>query len=179
MIDVFSVLQVVLRDAGLSVRLLSVDRMSVVSFEDEAIIGFACVFDNPNKLLENWKSVEMAVLRRYAPNLRVAGEKAWNVYCVFLSGGAADPIQDRQVRRVDEDLQRTRKIAACGIANREDLIRAILPILPLQFKPMLVPENVTRRLRGRLESIVPNAADFVLDESTPPTEVVPLLREKG
>jgi hypothetical protein len=177
MIDVLSTLQVVLREAGFSTRLTSIDRSSIVCFEDDTLLGFGFIFEDPVSLLELWKIREMVLLKRYAPSVRAAGEKAWNVYCLFLCGAAADPIQNRQVRWVEEDLERTRKVAACGLASREDLLRALLPVLPLQYQPVLRAEDVTERLQTRIRTIAPTAPHVVLDQSVSPAEVVRLLGE--
>lgn len=175
MIDVLSTMQVVLREAGYIARLISIDRFPVVHFEDDTLMGFGCVFDNPDELLGRWKILETSLLMRYAPRLRIAGEKAWNVYCVFLCGSAADSVQNRQVRWLEEDLERTRKVAACGIDSREDLMRVLLPVLPLQHQPVLRAEDVTERLKRRILNIAPRAADVALDEAVSVAEVVRLL----
>ena len=175
MIDLLSTMQVVLRDAGFSTRLTSVDRSSIVCFEDDALMGFGCVFEDPGGLLTRWKATETSLLTRYAPSFRAAAEKAWNVYCLFLCGAAADPIQNREVRWIEEDLDRTRKVAACGLASREDLLRALLPVLPLQYQPVLRAEDVTERLQTRIRSIAPRASHVVLDQAVSPAEVVRLL----
>jgi hypothetical protein len=177
MIDVISTLQVVLREAGFSTRLTSIDRSPIVCFEDDTLLGFGCIFEDSTGLLERWKIMEMALLEHYAPNIRAAGEKAWNVYFLFLCSLAADQIQSRQVRWIEENLERTRKIAACGIASREDLLRAILPVLPLQYRPVLRAEDVTDRLLTRIRTIAPRAQHVVLDQSVSPVEVVRFLRE--
>jgi predicted RecB family nuclease len=85
----------------------------------------------------------------------------------------------RQIARIEEDLERTRKLASSGITTREELVRTLLPILPLQFQPSLQPEDVTERLRRRIRAIAPNAAQIALNEDVPVTEVVRLLGEKA
>ena len=177
MIDVLSTLQVLLREGGFSTRLTSIDRSPIVCFEDDTLLGFGCVFEDPVGLLERWKTMEMALLKRFAPSVRTAGEKAWNVYLLFLCGPPADPSQYRQVRWIEEDLDRTRKLAACGLASREDLLRAILPILPLQHQPILRAEDVTERLKTRIRTISPTAPHVVLDQSVSFEEVVRILGE--
>lgn len=177
MINLLSTMQVLLREAGFNTRLTSIDRYSVVCFEDDTLMGFGWIFDNSDELLSRWKAAEMSILTRYAPGFRVAGEKAWNVYSVFLCSLGAGPSQNRQVRWIEEDLERTRKIAACGLASREDLIRALLPILPLQYQPTLRTEDVTDRLQRRIRTIAPKASDVALDETVAPAEVVRLLGE--
>jgi len=175
MIDVLSAMQVVLREAGFATRLSSLDRSPIVSFEDDTLIGFGCVFESPDALLARWKTTEKSLLMRYAAGIRTAGEKAWNVYCIFLCGSAADTVHNRQVRWIEEDLEHTRKIAACGLATREDLLRALLPVLPLQYQPVLRPEDVTERLLTRIRTIAPRAAHVMLNPAVSPSEVVRLL----
>jgi hypothetical protein len=175
--DLISTLQIVLREADFTTRLVSVERYPIVAFEDGTLMGFGCVFENPDDLLANWKVREMSLLSFYAPSIRLAGEKAWNVYCLFLCSVAAEPDQNRRVQWIDEDQDRTRKIAACGLESREDLVRALLPILPLQHQPVLQIEDFTERVRMRIRNIAPKAADIVLDKSTSPAEVVRLLGE--
>lgn len=76
MIDLLSAMQVVLQEAGFNTRLTSIERSSIVCFEDDTLVGFGYVFDNPVALLERWKTVEMTIIKRFAPNFRIAGEKA-------------------------------------------------------------------------------------------------------
>lgn len=179
MIDLLASTQVELRKAGYTTRLESMNRSSVVCFEDIVVTGFALVFADPVTLVAEWKDTESALLRRHAPSLRAAGDKAWNVYCVFLSESPAPADLDRQIRWIEEDLNRTRKIAACGISSREDLIRALLPILPLQYQARLRAGDITERLRARIQGIAPKASEVVLNDSVPPAEVVRLLGESS
>lgn len=178
MIDLLSSTQILLRDAGFTTHLTSVDNFPSVSFEDDALVGFGSAFSSPTDLLARWKLIETAILTRYSQSLRTAGEKAWNVYVVLLCSEVADPIVNRQVCWIEEDLERTRKIAACGLASREDLVRALLPLLPLQYQPALQVESVTDRLQRRIGFIAPAASAIALDDSVPASEVVSLLGEK-
>jgi hypothetical protein len=175
MIDVLSTIQGVLREAGFSTRLTSIDRSPIVCFEDDVLMGFGCIFEDPGGLLMRWKATETALLTRYATSLRTAGDKAWNVYCIFLCGSGADSIQDRQVRWIEEDLERTRKLAGCGVASREDLERVLLPVLPLRYQPVLQAEDVTQRLQRRIRTISPRASEVALDDAVSAAEVVRLL----
>ena len=119
--------------------------------------------------------MEQLILKSYAPRLYNAGEKAWNVYFLFLCSSVADSVQSLEVSWIEEDLDRTRKVAACGLSSREELKRALLPVLPLQFQPMLQPEDVTERLQKRIHTIAPKASLVVLDETVSVVEVVRLL----
>lgn len=175
MTDLFSTIQVVLKEADFETHLTSINDLKVVSFEDNVLLGFCCVFDNPNDLLDNWKTKESALLSRFAPQIRSAADKAWNVYCVFLCSGTADDVQSRQVRQIEENLERTRKIASCGIAGRDDLVATLLPLLPLQYHAILKTVDATERLRRRIAQIAPEAESVVLDDSVSPSEVVRLI----
>lgn len=179
MIDLLSTSQVLLREAGFSVRLTSVGKTSVVCFEDEALIGFCSSFGEPQDLLDGWKPFEGEMLNRFAPQIRTAGDKAWNVYCVFLCSTSGNSLQNRAVAWIEEDLERTRKIAACAVGSREDLIRALLPVLPIQYQPALEHEDLTERLQRRIADIAPAAARIALDPSVAPAEVVRVLGERS
>lgn len=175
MIDLLSNMQVVLQDAGFTTRLGANAESPIVCFENESLIGFGSIFNDPADLLSRWKEVEEALLVRYSLSFRRAGDKAWNVYSVFLCGLAADASLSRQVRWIEEDLHRTRKVTGCGLTSREDMVRALLPLLPIQQQPILQIEDTTERLNRRIRTIAPRAADVVLDESVLPSEVVRLL----
>ena len=178
MIDVLSIVQLILRDAGFNTSSLSVDRYPGVLFEDDAVVGFAVVFPDSQELLSKWKAIEFAFLTRHAHSLQKAGEKAWNVYTVLLSQEAADSAVERQVRWVEEDLDRTRKITASGIETREDLVTALLPLLPIQYRPSLGKENIGERLKQRIGLIAPEITEVALDVKVPPEEVVRLMGER-
>ncbi len=157
MIDLVSTVQGVLQDARFTTRLTTLNRLPVVCFEDEVLMGFVSIFDTSASLLSDWRATETSLLRRYAPSLRDAGDKAWNVYSIFLCSASAVENEERAVRWIEEDLEQTRKLAACGISNRDDLMRALLPILPLQYQPALEPEDLTNRLKQRIRTIAPKA----------------------
>lgn len=175
MIDLLATAQVLLRDGGYSIRLNSVGHAPAFCFEDAAILGFCRSFEGTQELIAGWKTFESEVLARFAPQIRAAGDKAWNVYCVLLCAEPADDGQKRAVSWIEEDLERTRKVAACGIASRVDLIRALLPILPVQYQPVLQQEDLTKRLQRRIADIAPQAQQVVLDQTVPPSEAVQLL----
>lgn len=179
MIDLLSTSQNLLKDAGFSVRLLSIGRSPVLCFEDSALIGFCCSFDTADDMLNRWKLFETEILTRFAPSFRAAGDKAWNVYCAFLCGSTATPEQKRKVSWIEEGLERTRKIAACGISSREELTRALLPVLPIQYQPVLLDADVTERLKKRIEDISPQVVHIALDPAVSAEEVVRLLGERS
>lgn len=175
MTDITSTVQIMLQEAGYETWLVSVDQVTAVCFEDDAIMGFASIFDDPALLLERWRNVESILLARHATRLREAEEKAWNVYSIFLCPASASDDVARQFRRIDEDLERTRKIAACHLVGQEEIVTALLPLLPIQYCPRLENEDLTERLKKRILAIAPAAVDVVLDETVSPIEVVRLL----
>lgn len=177
MIDLTASLQIVLQDVHFRTSLASLEGSTVVCFEDDVIMGFACTYTTPAELLTQWRSAEMSLLRRYAPNFRAAGDKAWNVYFAFLCPAVADKSQRREIQWIEEDLERTRKIASCGVATRADLIRALLPLLPLQYQPLLEPPDLTGRLRVRIRAIAPEVEEAALNTEVSAEDVVRLLTE--
>lgn len=177
MIDIGTV-QGVLIEAGFSAALAEVGGSLVVSFEDEAVMGFVCLFSSPKELLGGWEHLQRSLLSKWAPSLRTAGEKAWNVYCCFLCRSPGDAQEVRQVRWIEEDLNQTRKISACDIVSREDVVRALLPIMPLQYSARLQNEDLARRFESRLRHVVPDHVGVILNEDIAAEEVVRLLGER-
>ncbi|RUX25828.1 hypothetical protein EOA13_25840 [Mesorhizobium sp. M7A.F.Ca.US.011.01.1.1] len=178
MIDLLSMTQVLLKEAGFDARLVSLNKAPLLCFEDSALLGFCYTFESADQLLREWQKVETDVLIRFAPNFRAAGDKAWNVYCAFLSEDAPTDEQAREIGWIEEDLQRTRKIAACGIADRRALIASLLPLLPVQYQPILPDSDVTERLKRRVADISPNVVQTALDESVSVAEVVRRMGER-
>jgi|SRR5882724_5704716 len=176
-----SQLQIVLQEAEYQTWLSTVDKLSAVGFEDSTVMGFACIFDTADSLLQRWRDIETALLHKHALSFQKAGEKTWNVYSAFLCGETTTDVQAREIKWIEEDLERTRKIAACGITDRESLITALLPLLPLQFQPVLDSEDfdVTQRLQKRIMDIAPSVETAALDDKVSTIEVVRLLETQG
>jgi hypothetical protein len=61
MTDVRSPVQMVLQDAGYGTWLSSVGGQTVVIFEDDAVMGFVCVFDDVQLMLRRWREMETGV----------------------------------------------------------------------------------------------------------------------
>lgn len=176
MTDILGAVQLILNDAKFRTRLMSVADEPSVFFENDSVMGFVRVFPAADELLKGWRDAELAFLRTYAPRLRQSGDKAWNVYSVFLSAGpAADDLQ-RSIRWIEENLERTRKIASAGLTSRGEIVQALVPILPLQHEAVLGPGDVEVRLRTRLQTLWPKSADAILSFEVEPTEVIQLLR---
>ena len=174
MMDLSSSVQVILQDVGYDTWLLAIDDLQAIGFEDDAVMGFVCIFDDVASLLRRWRDLETKLLSGHASSLRKAGEKTWNIYSVFLSSGIADEVQLREVRWIEEDLERTRKLAACRLSSRDEILTALLPLLPIQRQPVLATEefNLTLRLEKRIAAIAPAAGSAVLDNSVSAADVV-------
>jgi hypothetical protein len=177
MTDLKPTLQALLRDAGYQTWFVAMDRYEVVAFEDDATMGFACIFERGSMLLEEWKSLETKFLMNFALALKRAGEKTWNVYSVFLCAENTSEDETRAIRWIEENLERTRKITGIVPNGRADLITALLPLLPIQYQPRLDSEDfdLTQRLRRRIASIAPAAEHAALDAGVAASEVVRLL----
>lgn len=179
MIDLLSISQGILRENSLTTRLLRLGTATIISFEDDALLGFIHLFETPAEMIENWAETEHSFLRAQATRFRAAGEKAWNVYSIFLCEMDGNSHEKRQIHWIEENLERTRKLASCGINTRADLLGALLPILTLQQRPKLDSDKFEDRLRRRVSQIAPGATDAVLEKAVNPTEVVRLLKERA
>ena len=177
MTNLKSQLQIILQDAGYSTWLGVIDELEVVGFEDEAVMGFACIFKEVLDMLNRWRDVETRLLTKHASSLQRGGEKTWNVYSVFLSQTVPDEVQSREIRWIEEDLERTRKLAACGVVDQQTLIASLLPLLPLQSQPSLDRDDfdVTQRLTRRIGNIAPPITTVALDPKVSASEVIRLL----
>ena len=178
MIDLLTSSLTLLRENRFATRLSQLGKNIVVTFEDDSLLGFVFIFEAPDDLIEGWRLAETTFLRAEATRFRAAGEKAWNVYCVVLCGNAGDAQQVRQIGWIEEDLERTRKIAACNITSRAELAQALLPLLTLQQRPLLQSETFEARLHRRVSKIAPRAADAVMNVAVNATEVARQLREQ-
>lgn len=177
MIDLLSVSHSILRDQGFSTRVISIGKASGLAFEDDSVLGFVYVFEGAIQIIDQWQEVERQFLQSNSTRFRAATEKAWNIYSVFLSADDTDTEGRRKIRWVEEDLRFTRKLTACGIQNRQDLVTALLPLLGLQKKPFLQGDAFRTRLQRRLQAIAGPATDAVINEAVSTHEAARLLRD--
>ncbi len=177
MIDLLSVAHTLLREQDFATRVIGLGKASALLFEDDALLGFVYVFESAIEMTEGWKTVERAFLDTYSSRFRKAGDKAWNVYSIFICASDSSETDRRRVRWIEEDLRLTRKLTGCGVSTRQELINVVLPLLALQQKPFLQSDDFEKRLRRRLQLFAPNAADTLLDEKVGTQEVARLLRD--
>jgi hypothetical protein len=177
--DLVSNIQIVLQDARYETRDASAGDVQAVAFEDDAVMGFVCVFGTAQALIAQWKTAEVALLAKHAAHFRNAGDKAWNVYCAFVTAARSSEDERRVIRWIEEDLERTRKITATGLQTREDVTTALLPLLPIVSKPVLAHEDPTERLRRRIAAVAPGVEALVLNTNIAAEDVVRRLGERS
>lgn len=168
-------LHAIMQEAGFATWDTAHIRHEIVEFEDTALVGLAAIFASPEQLLTEWQAVEASFLAKHAQRLRLAGDKAWNVYCVLLSTGRASDESRRTTRWIEENLERSRKITACEVQTRDDVLTALLPLLPIVATPVLEAEDPSERLRRRIVSIAPGVEIAALDTAISPEEVARML----
>jgi hypothetical protein len=177
MIDLLSVSHTLLRDQAYRTRVIAIGRSSALAFEDESVLGFVYAFSTPEDLLKDWRSVERSFLDINAPRFRRSGEKAWNVYSVFLCTESVDAEHRREVHWIEEDLTYTRKLAGVGLGIRQDVVDVLLPLLGMQQRPFLQTDSFESRLRRRVRAFAGDATESLLRENAAPEDIARLLRD--
>jgi hypothetical protein len=164
--DIQTQAEILLRQTGFETWSLTTMKPPVTCFENPSIAGFLFVFDSAAELRSTWEERQTAVLARFAPVLRVAGAKAWNIYSVLLTENAnAD--EARAVAELEEDFTLTRKIARVGIRTQHDLEQALLPLRRIQSQPKVGEANFESRLRDQLLLLRTATVDAFLGEAEP------------
>lgn len=174
--DIGTQAEITLRQAGYETWTWTGGPVAVVCFEDKSVIGFIHIFNSALALLEKWQHAQDTALSRHVPALRAAGQKAWNVYSVFLTGGPCSPQLTRQIEQIEEDFSHTRKIARASIRTSADVSRALLPMLPVLSRPAIAGADYKARLRARLSDL-PDGAVTAFLGPVEPAEVVRILAE--
>jgi hypothetical protein len=123
-----------------------------------------------------WSTDQQTVLSRHAAALRSAGQKAWNVYCVFLSE-AESPEAQYKLDQIEEDFSLARKIARCGIRTPDDVARALLSLLRVRTHPVLGDSMFDDRLRTHLQEVRSEAIEGLLGTMAP-EEIARVLGER-
>jgi len=150
--DIPTQAEIVLREAQYATWPWSGGPVPAICFEDRTVIGFLHTFSSAESLLTGWEQAQESALGRHAVALRSAGNKAWNVYSVFLAErGAAE--FSRRIERIEEDFSLARKIARANIQTNADLVRALLPLLRIRAQPTLGDAHYSDRVRARLKDI--------------------------
>ena len=164
--DIFTQVEIVLRSAGYETWKWTGLSPSVVCFENASVLGFVHEYGTSTEQLRLWATDQQAVLARHSGALRAAGQKAWNVYSVFLSGDQV-PQPQRAVDQIEEDFTLTRKIARCSVRTPDDVERALLPLTRIRAQPLLGDPRFESRLRTRLKDLPEGALAALLSQTRP------------
>ncbi|MGD0792472.1 MAG: hypothetical protein ABR920_11945 [Terriglobales bacterium] len=130
-------------------RIFSEDS-NTLQLEDDTLIGFVTVCQSGEEIVNVWRERQATFLRKHAVSLRASGMKSWNVYSVFLSASSAYSQTKHQLLNIEEDFQSTRKIAQSNLLSSADVVRALLPLIPIQSLMLLRHDEPISRLRARI-----------------------------
>jgi hypothetical protein len=147
--DIGNQTELLLRNAGYDTWALKLPQASVTCFESRSVAGFLFIFSSGTELLSEWESRQRFVLARFAPLLRNAGAKAWNIYSIFLAESAA-ALEQRLIAEIEENFSLTRKIARANLRTQDDIERALLPLRPIQSQPKIGAVDFEGRVREQL-----------------------------
>lgn len=154
-----------------------VEEESVIAFEDDNLLGFVAVHESVARIVTSWREQQDAFLRRNAARLRRDPSKAWNTYSVFLTGANMGD-ETASLRAIEEDFSATRKIAAAGIITRDDVQRALSPLMPLTLIIQIDHQSPDKLLKEKLDDTERVLLDFVSDCRVEDTQIMNwLLRE--
>ncbi len=148
--DILSDTQSLLSQAGYGV-LGSNGRTGTMFFEDPVVFGFVCVKETAEAIAGSWEEMQDQFLSQNADSIRRASEKAWNAYSIFLTERRCSDEMRCSLLRIEEDFRGSRKIARAGITTGEDLANALLPLLPLRSVAVVQSQDLTERLRQRVD----------------------------
>ena len=175
LMDISTQIEIVLRDADYDTWTSAGTSSPITCFESAALMGFVHIFDSASSLLKEWEIRQNQVLERHAAALRAAGAKAWNVYSIFLTAEPA-PEKTREIDRIEENFEFTRKIARASVRTDEDVERALLPLISIRSSPSLGMSNFNDRLRSRLKDLPQDAVTAFLNNVSS-SEIVRILGE--
>jgi hypothetical protein len=154
--DILTQAEIVLREAQYETWPWSGGPVPAICFEDQTLVGFLHTSPSAESLLKGWEKAQESALGRHAVALRSAGNKAWNVYSVFLAERGTAELNWR-TERIEEDFSLARKIARANIQTNADLVRALLPLLRIRAQPTLGEAHYSDRVRARLKDVPASA----------------------
>jgi hypothetical protein len=138
-----------------------------------SVMGFIHAYPTAQALLDSWSKDQQMVLARHSAALRAAGQKAWNVYSIFLTQEPA-PQAQRAADQIEEDFSLTRKIARTSVRTPEDIEKALLPLTSVRAQPLLGESKLEDRLRQKLKDL-PESAVTAFFGPVPAEEVARIL----
>ena len=164
MTDLISEAQLVLRNAGFETWEIKAEGVRAAAFESAALLGFVYLFESTSSLLENWRATEQATLKSFAARFKLAGDKAWNVYSIFI---ASDSAAGLSLSEIEEDLSLTRKIARNGLQSTAEITKALISILPIQSMPTLTESDFSERVSAHLAGVGEFVFEALQSDSSP------------
>jgi len=165
----------ILEDAGYITAVPDQDSL-MFYFEDNSLLGFIVIHERSETILDHWEEQQDSFLRHHAMRLRREPNKAWNVYSIHLTSDKPRTEVSGQLFQIEEDFRGTRKLVRAGIETKSDLLRALLPLLPIQNLIAVQPEDAYENLRERLATQNSSLAGILGD--TQVHELVALLTEE-
>ena len=166
----------ILLEAKYNVVPFAEDGKEYLAFENNALFGFLHTYNSIDELLSSWRDDKDKLLRKFTPQFRVAGPKAWNVYTVLVTTDNATEIQFHALQDIEEDLTETRKIARSNLETADDVRAALLSLLPFAYIPILPPLNIRAEIAMRAQELPAKALKAFLSDSDL-AEVAKLLEE--
>ena len=155
-----------LSDAGYSISDLNALERTVITFENDTVLGFVLLYPDTAKLINNWKTDSARVLENVQFELRQAGEKAWNAYLVLLADAGGSYGQNIALENIEEDLVGTRKIARSGVEVPDELRNALMPLLSLQNAPRLEAVDMPNEIKLRTSGLPPKLVKGFLSSAS-------------
>ena len=153
-------------DAGYSIGDLNEPDGTVITFENDTVLGFVLLYPDAAKLIDSWKTDSARVLGKVQSALRQAGEKAWNAYLVLLADAGGDYGQNIALGNIEENLVGTRKIARAGIEAPDELRNALMPLLSLQNAPRLEAVDMPTEIKLRTSELPPKLVEGFLSSAS-------------
>jgi hypothetical protein len=114
LMDILTQAEIILREAKYETWRWSGGPVPAMCFEDQSLMGFLHTFQSADALLQSWEKAQQISMAYHARTLRSAGDKAWNVYSVFLAERGSDKL-NRRLDQIEEDFSLARKIARASI----------------------------------------------------------------
>jgi hypothetical protein len=151
--------------AGYSVERIALGQRDALLFEDDTYLGFVVVYPDVQSLHAGRETDSREFLAHYTPDLRAAGDKAWNTYFVWLAESPATQEEEAVLSLLEEDLSGTRKITASGVQSPSDVDGALVNLLPLQAPPRLSAVDIPTEIRARTTELDPYAVEAFLSDA--------------
>lgn len=165
-----------LEGAGFDVQQVELDGIPARVFENDTLLGFAFAYDTAGELIARWLSDTDGIVKQRQFQLRAAGIKAWNTYVLLLAHNRAGYAEAVALSSIEEDLAGLRKIARAGCMHSSDVLRALLPLMPLQSAPVLDAVDSKEEMRQRTTELSSRIVEAFL--SAADTHVVLQLLEE-